>query len=422
MKLLPVILAACVAAGALAQVPPTVKSVATPEVKQAAATFRKSLQQRNRALNELARQIDAIPAPLPARQSLRPVRAALVAATRAQTKASPTSLGGPELRALHRSIEAFQKTPVDPMTAPVRGAMAEVRDTQLKARNAKAAWAASLSKAIRDASGGKENVLVVGRPGTTALAARGADSPGMDVGMYAEGNYTPQLIDADGTYAILPTFDPAADTVTTYDATICPDPYSDVGCSSSLPSTMSVLLSAQSAVILPSGAASLEADPPEAVVVVDAPLLGAYEIAPEAGGPAGGPLAPTDPACLASAGHLALFSVAARCGADLETFRKTLAAAAKNACWARVYQHANYKGDSVLVNRASPTIANLKDKDLNDRVSSVRVNFAGCPGASVSLYEHAGYQNLLVKLTSSSAFVGDAKNDEASSVKLVLAK
>jgi hypothetical protein len=244
--------------------------------------------------------------------------------------------------------------------------------------------------------------------------------------MYTEGEFTPPASDADGTYALLPTSDPSADVFTGYDATICPDPSSDLGCSgsssSSQLSTLAVLLSAQSAVLVPSGAASLQADPPEAVVVVDAPLLGAYEIAPEAGGPAGGPLTTTDPTCVAAAGHLALFSVATRCGADLETFRKTLAAAAKNACWARLYQHANYQGDSVLVNRSSPAIANLKDKDMNDRVSSVRVNFAGCPGASVTLYEHASYQNLLVKLTASSAFVGDARNDKVSSVKLVTAK
>ena len=96
-------------------------------------------------------------------------------------------------------------------------------------------------------------------------------------------------------------------------------------------------------------------------------------------------------------------------------------AEAPRGCTVTLYEHSRYRGKTVSLTRSRTTIDHLKDYDLNDKVTSVKVDFSNCPGSSVTLYRNDGYRRELKTLTRSSSNIGEAANDETTSVRFSIA-
>lgn len=82
-------------------------------------------------------------------------------------------------------------------------------------------------------------------------------------------------------------------------------------------------------------------------------------------------------------------------------------------CRVTLYQHSNFGGTSQVLGIGSTDMNGLSGG--NDQVSSVKVS-SGC---TAYLYEHAGFQGRVLKITSDTSWVGDSWNDVVSSVKVV---
>lgn len=104
------------------------------------------------------------------------------------------------------------------------------------------------------------------------------------------------------------------------------------------------------------------------------------------------------------------------------TFSRNMAStiASAGSCYAKLYEHSGYRGKMVEVDPARTSISHLRSNDMNDKTTSIRINFSGCPGAQLNVYDNDSFRNTSWVYTSSTSNVGEARNDKITSVELIL--
>ena len=91
-------------------------------------------------------------------------------------------------------------------------------------------------------------------------------------------------------------------------------------------------------------------------------------------------------------------------------------------CYAKLFEHSGYQGKSVQLDPAMTEIEHLRRHGMNDKTTSILIDFRGCPNAILYVYKDDNYGGTRWSYTRSSRNIGEERNDEITGARLVVGR